>query len=117
MSEVITYGNNVQQSFCQIKLTNGERILISIVTRPTPLIRISKLLIGLLPVKTIWEFSARMAGGNDEYLRQVVTMFADFESGNEPKPPLDSIRDHLLQCNSTAEVRRLLIKRQLGLKS
>jgi hypothetical protein len=110
MSEVVTYKNTGRQCYCQIKLDNGERILITIASMPTPSIKICKLgLLGLLPVQTVWEYNPTMAGGYEAYIRKLIEMFAD-PSDEEPKHPLDTLRDRLLPCQSISEVRNSLFE-------
>ena len=117
MGEVITYANNDHMCFCQIKLQNGERILISIASAPTPSIKIVKLgLLGLLPKQTIWEYNPTMAGGYDAYVRKTAKMFLPIfsEDGKNTKSnsihPLDVLRDLLLPCYSVSEARDLLLE-------
>jgi len=110
MSEVITYANNKYQCFCQIKLPSRDRVLISIASAPTPSVKIVKLgLLGLWPVQTIWEYNPIMAGGYEAYLRKMMMMFQD-PASQEPKHPLDILRDRLLPCKSISEVRDSLLE-------
>lgn len=110
MSKVITYKNDKFRCFCQLQLDSKERILISIAGTPAPSIKISKLgLGGLIPTKTIWEFTPTMAGGYDAYVGKMINMFIDKKNENI-KHPLDAIRDHLLPCRSIEEVLNVLLK-------
>ena len=110
MGNVVNYANNKYLCYCQIKLDSGERVLISIASAPTPSVKIKKLcFMGLLPVKTIWEYNPTMAGGYDAYVRKMMKMFQDPMSV-EPKHPLDILRDRLLPCRSISEVRDSLFK-------
>lgn len=109
MSKVITYKNDKFRCFCQIKFDNGERILISIASSQNPSVKISKLgLGGLIPIRTIWEFTPTMAGGYDTYVRKLIAMFIDLEK-NTNKHPLDAIRDKLLPSHSIDEAIRILL--------
>lgn len=109
MSKVVTYKNDKYRCFCQIKFDNRERILISIASSPNPSVKISKLgLGGLIPIRTIWEFTPTMAGGYDAYVRKLIAMFVDIEK-NSNQHPLDAIRDKLLPCHSIDEAIRVLL--------
>jgi len=103
MASVVTYANNSTQCFCQLKFESGERILISIAGPPNAGVKIMKLLLGLIPTETVWECSAVMAGGFDNYVHKLQLMFS------EVKHPLDSFRDRLLACKSISEAREALL--------
>jgi hypothetical protein len=110
MGRVVTYANNNYQCFCQIKLDNSERVLISIVTVPKPSVKVMKLVfLGLWPIQTVWEYNPTMAGGYEHYVRNMMLMFQDALS-KEPKHPLDILRDRLLPCSSISEVRDSLLE-------
>jgi hypothetical protein len=102
---VTHYANNKFMCCCSITLPSGERVFISIASAPTPSIKIQKMaLFGMLPVQTIWAYDPVMAGGYDAYIRKMMAMFQDPLS-DEPKHPLDILRDRLLPCRSISEVR------------
>lgn len=110
MGKVVTYANNKYQCFCQIKLDNGERVLISIASAPTPSVKLMKLgFFGMWPVQTIWEYNPTMAGGYDAYVRKMMKMFQD-PLAVEPNHPLDILRDRLLPCRSISEVRNSMLE-------
>ena len=110
IGEVTHYANNKFMCCCSIKLVSGERVFISIASAPTPSVRIQKMaLFGILPVQTIWEYNPVMAGGYDAYVRKKMMMFQD-PLANEPKHPLDILRDRLLPCGSISEVRDSLFR-------
>lgn len=110
MSKVVTYANNKYQCFCQIKLDNGERVLISIAAAPSPSVKVMKLaLLGFLPIQTIWAYNPTMAGGFDAYVRKMMLMFQD-SLASEPKHPLDILRDRLLPCKSISDIRNTLFE-------
>lgn len=110
MTSVVTYANDARGCFCQIKFDSGERILISIAGLPNASVRIMRMAFGgLLPIKTIWEYSLTMAGDPNAYVENIMTMFP-------PRPgasiaPLDVVRDALLQCSSIDDARRTLTER------
>jgi hypothetical protein len=106
MGKVVAYTNNSRQCFCQIKFESGERILISIAGQPNAGVKIMKLLFGIIPTQTIWECSAAMAGGFDNYIHKLHLMFPEL------KHPLDSIRDCLLACRSVPEAKDALLMTQ-----
>jgi hypothetical protein len=110
MGNVTHYANNRFMCCCSIKLASGERVFISIASAPTPSVRIQKMaLLGILPVQTIWEYNPVMAGGYDAYIRKMIMMFQD-PLAEEPKHPLDILRDRLLPCRSISEVRDSLFR-------
>lgn len=110
MGKVVTYANNNYLCYCQIKFENGEIVLISIVTVPTPSVKIKKLIFfGLLPIQTIWEYDPKMAGGYEHYIRNMMIMFQE-PSAVDLKHPLDILRDRLLPCKSISEVRDSLFE-------
>ena len=115
MSSVVTYKNNNRMCFCQIRLTNGERVLISIATVPRPAITISKLRFGVIPTQTIWEYNPTMAGGYESYVRNLIIMFASDRC--QEKHPLDAIRDIILHCDSIDEAQRTLLTIENYLRS
>jgi hypothetical protein len=93
-----------RRGFCQIQLDDGEKVLITIASAPTPSIKIVKLgFFGMWPVQTIWEYNSTMAGGYDAYVQKMMKMFHD-PMADEPKHPLDILRDRLLPCKSISEV-------------
>jgi hypothetical protein len=95
-------------------LDSGERIFISIASVPSPSIKISKVNFLRLPVKTVWEYNPTMAGGYGAYVQKLIEMFAD-PSDDEPKHPLDVLRDRLLPCGSIDEVLKSLIEAEQSL--
>jgi len=103
MASVVTYANNSTQCFCQIKFDSGERVLVSISGPPNAGVKIIKLLLGIIPRETIWECSAAMAGGFNNYVHKLHLMFP------EAKHPLDSFRDRLLTCRSISEAKESLL--------
>lgn len=110
MSKVVTYANTNYLCYCQIMLDSGERVLISIASTPTPCVKIKKLVfLGLLPIQTIWEYNPMMAGGYEAYIQKMMQMFQD-PSAQEPKHPLDILRDRLLLCKSISEVQDSLFE-------
>ncbi len=111
MGEVVTYANNGSQCFCQIKFESGERVLISVSGPPNAGVKIMKLLFGIIPTQTVWECSAAMAGGFDDYVHKLHLIFP------EVKHPLDSIRDRLLICKSIREATDSLIAIQQSVSS
>ena len=115
MSKVVTYANNKYLCYCQIKLDSGERVLVSIASATTPCVKIKKLVfLGMLPIHTIWEYNPTMAGGYDAYVRKIMQMFQD-PLAQEPKHPLDILRDRLLSCRSISEVRDSLFEAECSL--
>jgi hypothetical protein len=126
-SKVIAYKNTDRVCFCQIKFSSRERILISIATVPEHSIKVIKLLAGIIPFKTIWEFNATKAGGKDPHAG-LIAMFTDQTApednlsgralnpaseqegaiSNRVKHPLDAIILRLITCRSCDEAVRVL---------
>ena len=114
---VTHYANNKFTCCCSIKLANGERVFISIASAPTPSVKIQKMaLFGIVPVQTIWEYNPVMAGGYDAYVRKTMRMFQD-PLADEPKHPLDILRDRLLPCRSISEVRETLFRAERSISA
>jgi len=115
MSRVVTYANSKFQCFCQIKLDDGERILISIASAPSPSIKVIRLgFFGLWPLQTIWEYNPTLAGGYDAYVRKLAMMFQD-PRAKEVKHPLDILRDRLLPCRSITAAQDSLFQAERSL--
>jgi hypothetical protein len=93
MSEVVTYKNDGQHCFCQVKLDSGERILISL---GSGTLRISKLLLGIIPMETIWE------SGDAKTIMSVLLCEGQF------KHPLDAAKDKAMAARSINDLRRML---------
>jgi len=66
-------------------------------------------LLGLLPIQTIWEYNSTKAGGNDAYVRKMMTMFQDPLTA-EPNHPLDILRDRFLPCKSISDIRESVLE-------
>lgn len=115
MGEVTHYANNKYMCCCSIKLLNGERVMISIASAPTPSVKVFKMgLFGIFRSRTIWEYNPSMAGGYEAYVRKMMMMFQE-PSGTEPTHPLDILRDRLLRCKSVAAVRDSLFDAERSL--
>lgn len=98
MTKLIAYKNTDKVCFCQIKFRSRERILISIANIPGPSIKVIKLLAGIIPFKTIWEFSAANTPGKDPHAG-LISMFTDKKVDH----PLDAIIIKLVPCRSCSE--------------
>lgn len=101
MIKVTAYKNTDKVCFCQIKFKSRERILISIANVPEPSIKVIKLLAGIIPYKTIWEFNAGKSDGKDPY-KKMASMFIDKKS-SKVEHPLDAIIIKLKPCRSSYE--------------
>jgi hypothetical protein len=106
MSKVTAYRNTDRHCFCHMKFESGERILVSIASVPEPGIKVIRLLLGIIPYKTIWEFS--VAGEADAH-NKMISMFTDKESARA-NHPLDAIIEKLLPCRSCEEAVRTLLR-------
>lgn len=107
MSKIISYRNTDRHCFCQIKFKNRERVLVSVANVPEPGIKVIKLaLFGIIPYKTIWEFSA---GGEKNALKKMTEIFSE-ENPPRAKHPLDAIILKLKGCRSCGEAVMVLRK-------
>lgn len=77
----------------QLQLDNGERILISIAQTGIALFKLD--MAGLVPTQALFEWNISEVGS-------AIRLFADLSTPQ--KPPLDAMRDRLLQCRSVEEV-------------
>jgi len=121
VTKLIAYKNTGLACFCQIKFRSGERILISIANVPEISIKVIKLLAGIIPFKTIWEFKAANREGKDPHAK-LISMFTDRNSSGELNPaaeqrgnisngvnhPLDAIIIKLIPCRSCNEAVNVL---------
>jgi hypothetical protein len=115
MSKIVAYANDSLRAYCQIKLDNGERTMISIASAPSPSIKIFKMaLAGIIPVQTVWEYNPTMAGGYEAYVRKLMMMF--LSPKNPQENVLDALRDFLLPCSSIDDVRHKLIAREATIR-
>ncbi|MHB8882920.1 MAG: hypothetical protein ACYC69_15590 [Thermodesulfovibrionales bacterium] len=108
MSKVIAYENTDRVCFCQIKFSSRERILVSIATAPEHSIKVIKLLAGLIPYKTVWEFSAAKKAGRDTHAGLIAMFTAGTDPGKKVDHPLDAIILKLIACRSSSEAVRAL---------
>ena len=100
MSKIIAYKNNDRHCFSQIRFDSREKILISVANNPVHSIKVIKLLAGIIPYKTVWEFSLPEGAANAE--RKLIALFKD-QSGKKVDHPLDAITIKLLACRSCNE--------------
>ena len=100
MSKVIAYQNTARHCFSQIRFDSRERILISVANHPVHSIKVIKLLAGIIPYKTIWEFSLpeEEKDGNGK----LISLF-ERQSAEKVEHPLDAITTKLLTCRSCNE--------------
>jgi hypothetical protein len=96
MGRIVTYQNSgVKGVYSQIKLDNGERILISLAQSGLEIFKLG--LGGLVPTGTVWKTSD---------LHQMAMLFGDFalSEGNL----LDAVIRKLIGCSSIDEVKTVL---------
>ena len=105
MSKVIAYKNTDQHCFSQIRFDSRERILISVANTPVHSIKVIKLLAGIIPYKTIWEFS--LPEGETDGHGKLISLFAH-QSAKKTDHPLDAITIKLLTCRSCNEAAWIL---------
>lgn len=112
MSKIIAYRNNDRHCFSQIQFDSRERILISVANRPVHSIKVIKLLGGMIPYRTIWEFS--LPDGEMDAPAKLISLFA-YQSAKKVDHPLDAITATLLACRSCNEAHSTL--QQAGMKT
>jgi len=105
VSKVIGYKNNERVSICQIKFSSGEKVLVSFAALPVPSIKIMRLLFGIFPHTTIWEY--RVPAGTEEGCDMLIALLADQKSP-AVNHPLDAAIRKLLPCMSCAEALEVL---------
>ena len=94
MSEIQTFSNSVKGTYSQIKLTNGEKIFVSLTKQE---ITVTKIKFGRIPVGTIY--------------KQDLACFAEGLDDITPldsTPLLDLIVQYLLCANNISEVLNFL---------
>lgn len=100
MSKVIAYKNDARHCFSQIRFDSRERILISVANNPVHSIKVIKLLAGIIPYKTVWEYS--LPEGETAGHGKLISLFTD-QSAKKVDHPLDAITTKLLTCRSCSE--------------
>lgn len=105
MSKIIGYKNNDRVSICQIKFNSGEKVLVSVAALPVPGIKIMRLLFGIFPLTTIWEF--HVPAGNEGGFDTLIALLAD-RKDPAVNHPLDAAIRKLLTCGSCAEALEML---------
>jgi len=100
VSKIIAYQNTDRHCFSQIRFDSRERILISVANTPVHGIKVIKLLAGIIPYKTIWEFS--LPEGERDAEGKLISLFAG-QSSKKIDHPLDAITTKLLACRSCNE--------------
>ncbi len=111
MSKIIAYQNTDRHCFSQIKFDSKERILISVANTPVHSIKVIKLLAGIIPYKTVWEFSLPEGVANAE--RKLISLFAH-QSDKKVDHPLDAITAKLVTCRSCNEAVWVLQQAERG---
>ncbi len=104
MGKLTAYRNTDRHCFCQIKFESRERVLVSIASVPEHGIKVLRLLLGIIPYKTIWEFSA---GGEKDAYDRMIDMFTTPGSPGADHL-LDAIILKLRPCRSCGEAVRAL---------
>ena len=90
MGKIITYKNNDKEKFCQIKLENVERILISIANEGLAIFKLS--FFGMIPGGKIWE---------EKDVRRAFMMFMQGKQGMDL---LSEVVDIVKECSSVENV-------------
>jgi hypothetical protein len=105
VSKIIAYKNTDRHCFSQIRFDSRERILISVANTPVHSIKVIKLLAGIIPYKTVWEFS--LPEEEMDAHGKLISLFAH-QSAMKIDHPLDAITTKLLTCRSCNEAIRVL---------
>jgi hypothetical protein len=106
VSKVIAYRNTKRHCFCQIKFDSRERVLVSVASVPEHSIKVVKLIAGIFPLKTIWEYKAAAADVTDAH-KELITLFLG-QVEKKANHPLDAIIRKLVPCRSCNEAIRVL---------
>lgn len=101
VSKVIAYKNTERHCFCQIRFSSRERVMVSIASVPVHSVKVIKLIAGIFPLKTIWEYTASAANEKAAH-KELITLFLG-RSDNKADHPLDAIIIKLLACRSCTE--------------
>lgn len=108
MSEIITYQNDLSAQFCQIKLDDGKKILISVGNQKAV---VYLLIFGFLPLKKMFEVEAFNLLTNSFYVKTLQKMIET--SKNIPKfgfNQLEVMTTVLKPCRSIEEINKILSK-------
>jgi len=105
MSKVVAYKNTDRHCFSQIRFDSRERVLVSVANTPVHSIRIIKLFAGIIPYKTVWEYS--LLDGETAGPAKLISLFAD-KADKKVDHPLDAVTLRLLSCRSCSEAVRVL---------
>ena len=106
VSKVTSYRNTERHCFCHIRFSSGERILVSVAGVPWHGIRVMKLLFGIIPFRTIWEYNVRATEQEAAY-RELIDLFTG-QTGEKADHPLDAVILRLLNCRSCYEAADML---------
>ncbi len=106
MSKVIAYKNTERHCFCQIKFDSRERILVSVASTPGYSIKVFKLIAGVFPLKTIWEYKATASVEKDAH-KEMITLLLG-QTRRKTDHPLDAIITKLVPCRSCDEAALIL---------
>lgn len=101
MSKVIAYKKTERHCFCQIKFDSRERVMVSIANVPDHSIRVIKLVAGIFPLKTLWEYKA--AAANEKTAHKELIDLLLGQTGKKADHPLDAIIIKLQSCRSCSE--------------
>jgi membrane protease YdiL (CAAX protease family) len=78
---------------------------------PAPSVKLVRLAFGgLVPWQRVWEYNPIRAGGHGDYVRKLKAMFSPAAAGSDDS--FNYIRDALLSCESIADARALLLRRE-----
>lgn len=116
MSEQITYRNDQKQQFCQIRLSDDTRLLISVAEESVNVMKMKWR--GLVPGETLYSIQIKSLSENPNYAKVVSylrkTDGAGLEYSTESKKygynQLDVFRVLLLKCETLSDVNIALAK-------
>jgi hypothetical protein len=111
MSKVIAYNKTERHCFCQIRFNSRERVMVSVASVPDYSIKVMKLIFGIFPYKTIWEYNAKATAEKKAH-KELITLFLG-QSGKKADHPLDAIIIKLLECRSCTEAELVLRRAEL----
>jgi hypothetical protein len=89
-----------------MRFHNRERVLVSVASTPEHSIKVFKLIAGIFPLRTIWEYKARAVSDKDAR-RELITLLLG-KAGKKTDHPLDAMIRKLALCRSCDEAARVL---------
>ena len=106
MTKVTAYINTDRHCFCKMRFHNRERVLVSVASTPEHSIKVFKLIAGIFPLRTVWEYRARAVSDKGAHKELIALLLG--EDGKKTDHPLDAMLKKLAPCRSCDEAARVL---------